>query len=65
MVCKNPISKHIFIIITKSNVQISFQMFVIVLNSFFKVDDSCKMAANVMDVDDDNLEADNHIACHR
>ena len=40
-------------------------MFVIVLNSFFKVDDSCKMAANVMDVDDDNLEADNHIACHR
>jgi len=29
------------------------------------VDDSCKMAANVMDIDDDNLEADSHIACHR
>ena len=32
---------------------------------FFQVDDSCKMAANVMDIDDDNLEADSHIACHR
>ena len=40
--------------------KITFQMC-----NFFKVDDSCKMAANVMDIDDDNLEADSHIACHR
>jgi len=29
------------------------------------LDDSCKAASNVMDIDDDNLDADSHIACHR
>jgi len=29
------------------------------------LDDSCKAAANVMDIDDENIDADNHIACHR
>jgi len=28
------------------------------------LDDSCKVAANVMDIDEENLDADNHIACH-
>ena len=52
------------IIITKTNVQIDFQINFQICY-FFQVDDSCKMAANVMDIDDDNLEADSHIACHR
>ena len=52
------------IIITKTNVQIDFQIDFQMCH-FFQVDDSCKMAANVMDIDDDNLEADSHIACHR